>query len=75
MFHSLIINLIGSNKEVEIASDEISQIYNHHGIKTRMISIQPTCLSYQTTNGIPEWCIQIENELRQNPGIIINKVG
>ncbi len=75
MFNSIMINLFGSDKEVEIASHEIAQVCNGNGLLTKIISIQPTCLSCQTTNTIPKWRIQIEKELGQNHEIIINKVG
>ncbi len=75
MFTPLIINLFGSDKEVETASQEIAQVCKTNGLETKIVSIQPTCLSCQTTNLIPEWRYQIEKELSQNHQIIINRVG
>ncbi len=75
MFNPLMINLFGSDKEVETASQEIAQVCKINGLEPKIVSIQPTYLSYQTTNQIPEWRIQVANELAKPHDIIINKVG
>lgn len=75
MFNPLMINLVGSDKEVETASQEIAQVCKTSGLEPKIVSIQPTCLSCQTTNKMPEWRIEMEKELAKPHDIIINKVG
>lgn len=69
------INLFGNDKDIETVSKEISQIFNSNGIRTKIISIHPTCLAYEPTNNIPEWRNKLYKQLCSQPGIIINKAG
>jgi hypothetical protein len=75
MFSPLMINLFGSDKDIETASHEIAQVCKINGLKTKIVSIEPTCLASTPANTIPNWRMQIEKELYQQHDIIINKAG
>ncbi len=75
MFSPLMINLFGTDKDIDNASQEITQVCKTNGLKTKIVSISPTCLSGQQTNVMPEWRFKVEKELSNPHDIIINKAG
>ncbi len=75
MFTPLMINLFGTDKDIDNASQEIAQVCKTNGLKTKIVSINPTCLSCQQNNIMPEWRINVEKELSKPHDIIINKAG
>lgn len=74
--NSYVISLIGSNEEIEQASEEIKRIAETIGHTVKMTSIKPTVLSAYYKNEMPKWRKELENEIkRSGENIIINKIG
>lgn len=75
--NSCIINLIGSEKDVDQTTNEIKEIAEStYDLTTKIVSIKPYCLSTYSTNQPVEWRINLEKILKtSNEHVIINKVG
>ncbi len=80
MNNSYVINLIGSDTDVEQTANEINSIAQSYGLTTKFISIKPYAINiinptYPTNNPV-EWRINLEKTLKtSNEHVIINKVG
>lgn len=74
--NSYIINLIGSDSDVEQTAIEIKSIAQSYGLTTKFISIKPYALSTYPTNNPVDWRVNLEQILKaSNEHVIINKIG
>ena len=74
--NSYMINLIGSDDSVNSTADEIKEIAESYGLKTKFVSIKPYCLSTYQTNGPVKWRVDLQNILSSsNEHVLINKIG
>ena len=75
--NSYVINLIGSEDNVEQTANEINYIATiSYGLSTKIISIVPSCLSLNPINKPLTWRVELEQILNtSNEHVIINKVG
>ena len=72
-----IINMVGdSDKDVDQAVKEVVQIAQLQGYTTKITNIQPTLLSNEYTNSMPEWRIKLKQEINSPDPveIIVNKI-
>lgn len=74
--NSYVINLIGSDIDVEQSANEIKSIANSYGLTTKFISIKPYALATYPTNKPVDWRVNLEQILKtSNEHVIINKIG
>jgi hypothetical protein len=71
----LVINLLGDDKYIEKATNDIINIIKKKGLTHKTISLHPTLLSHQAHNEMPEWRIALQKEMQGTENIIINKIG
>ncbi len=70
-----IINLIGNKVNVENASKDKLGLLLSLGYSVRKTSIQPTILSLEQSNNMPEWRKKLAEELKSGHDVIINEIG
>lgn len=73
--NAYVINLIGSDDDVEQTAYEIKRIAESaYELTAKTVSIKPYCLS--TTNEPIKWRVDLDNILKSsNENVIINKIG
>jgi hypothetical protein len=75
--NAYVINLMGSEDDVEQTANEIKQIAEStYGLIAKTVSIKPYCLSTYSTNEPIKWRVDLDNILKSsNENVIINKIG
>ena len=70
------INLIGSDTDMEQATNEIKDIAEEMGHTVKVVEIRPDgLLSTNASNEAPKWRVKLSEEVKSNENILINKVG
>ncbi len=76
MNNSYVINLIGSDIDIEKTAEEMNSIAQSYGLSTKIISIKPYALATYPTNNPVDWRVNLEKILKtSNEHVIINKIG
>jgi hypothetical protein len=70
------INLVGSDLDMEQTTAEIKDIAEEIGHTVKVVQIVPNgLLSTNATNSAPKWRVDLASEVRSSENVIINKVG
>lgn len=75
--NAYVINLMGSEDDVEQTANEIKRIAESaYELTVKTVSIKPHCLSTYSTNEPAKWRVDLDNVLKSsNENVIINKIG